>query len=111
VSNSELLQLCARSTPHPSSLQVEMLPDAAFWSSSPQNIRNAHTRRAYAQAVREFLVWCETAGVSSIGALQPIHVASYVEQLALSRTASTAKSALLLFGTSSTGWWSVKCSP
>ena len=26
------------------------------------NIRNAHTRRAYAQATREFLAWCEACG-------------------------------------------------
>ena len=41
------------------------------------NIRNPHTRRAYAQATREFLAWCETAGVPSIAAVQPIHVAGH----------------------------------
>jgi len=35
------------------------------------NIRNPHTRRAYAQATREFLSWCETAGLRSIAAVQP----------------------------------------
>jgi hypothetical protein len=32
------------------------------------NIRNSHTRtrRAYAEATREFLAWCENGGVSSI---------------------------------------------
>jgi integrase/recombinase XerC len=35
------------------------------------NIRNPHTRRAYAQATREFLSWCEAAGVSSIAGVQP----------------------------------------
>ena len=32
------------------------------------NIRNAHTRRAYARAAEEFLAWCASAGVPSIGA-------------------------------------------
>jgi len=40
------------------------------------NIRNPHTRRAYARAADEFLVWCSSAGVSSIGAVQPVHVAT-----------------------------------
>ena len=30
------------------------------------NIRNRNTRRAYAQAVREFLAWCEGHRVPSI---------------------------------------------
>ena len=30
------------------------------------NIRNPNTRRAYAQATREFLAWCESAGVATI---------------------------------------------
>jgi Phage integrase, N-terminal SAM-like domain len=43
------------------------------------NIRNPHTRRAYARAVEEFLDWCEAAGVPSIGAVQPVHVATWIE--------------------------------
>ena len=38
------------------------------------NIRNRNTRRAYAQAVSEFLAWCEAHRVSSITAVQPVHV-------------------------------------
>ena len=44
-------------------------------------IRNPHTRRAYARAVGEFLAWCEAAGVSSIAAVQPLHVATFIEGL------------------------------
>jgi site-specific recombinase XerD len=58
------------------------------------NIRNPHTRRAYAQATREFLAWCETAGVFSIAGVLPMHVAAYVEQLARDRSAPTAKQRL-----------------
>ena len=43
------------------------------------NIRNPHTRRAYARAAEEFLAWCATAGVPSIGAVQPVHVATWIE--------------------------------
>jgi site-specific recombinase XerC len=43
------------------------------------NIRNPHTRRAYYRAAEEFLAWCADAGVSSIGAVQPVHVATWIE--------------------------------
>jgi site-specific recombinase XerC len=43
------------------------------------NIRNPHTRRAYARAADEFLAWCAAAGVPSIGAVQPVHVATWIE--------------------------------
>jgi site-specific recombinase XerD len=58
------------------------------------NIRNPHTRRAYAQATWEFLEWCEAAGASSIRAVQATHVAAYVEQLSRERSAPTAKQRL-----------------
>ena len=32
------------------------------------NICNAHTRRVYARAAKEFLAWCASAGMPSIGA-------------------------------------------
>jgi hypothetical protein len=43
------------------------------------NIRNPHTRHAYARAADEFLAWCAAAGVPSIGAVQPVHVATWIE--------------------------------
>jgi site-specific recombinase XerC len=43
------------------------------------NIRNPHTRRAYYRAAEEFLAWCANAGVPSIGAVQPVHVATWIE--------------------------------
>ena len=42
------------------------------------NIRNPHTRRAYGRAAEEFLAWCAAAGVSSIAAVQPVHVATWI---------------------------------
>src|ERR1700730_345634 len=43
------------------------------------NSRNPHPRRAYARAADEFLAWCANAGVPSIGAVQPVHVATWIE--------------------------------
>jgi hypothetical protein len=43
------------------------------------NIRNSHTRRAYYRAAEEFLAWCADAGVTSFAAVQPVHVASWIE--------------------------------
>jgi site-specific recombinase XerD len=43
------------------------------------NIRNPHTRRAYYRAAEEFLAWCGSTGVPSIAAVQPVHVATWIE--------------------------------
>ena len=43
------------------------------------SIRNPHTRRAYGRAAEEFLAWCASAGVPSIAAVQPVHVATWIE--------------------------------
>jgi hypothetical protein len=43
------------------------------------NIRNPHTRRAYYRAAEEFLAWCASAGVKSIGDVHPVHVATWIE--------------------------------
>ena len=45
------------------------------------NIRNPNTRKAYARAVGEFAAWCEGNGLQELGAIEPTHVAGYVEQL------------------------------
>ena len=43
------------------------------------NIRNPNTRRAYARATNEFLTWCGAVGVSSLAAVAPLHVATWIE--------------------------------
>ena len=58
------------------------------------NIRNPHTRRAYSQAVSRFLAWCEGVGVSSIAAVQPLHVATWIELQTREHSAPTAKQRL-----------------
>jgi hypothetical protein len=60
------------------------------------NIRNLHTRRAYARAVMEFLDWCElTAGVVSIIDVPPLHVATWVEDKTRQLSAPTVKQQLV----------------
>jgi site-specific recombinase XerD len=57
-------------------------------------IRNPHTRRAYARAVGEFLAWCEMHGVPSLAAVQPLHVATWIEAQTHTHAAPTVKQQL-----------------
>jgi site-specific recombinase XerD len=54
-------------------------------------IRNPHTRRAYARATREFFDWLQAKGVTQLAAIESVHVATYIEQLSRARSAPTAK--------------------
>src|SRR5437588_6510120 len=55
------------------------------------HIRNPHTRRAYYRAAEEFLAWCASAGVPSIAAVQPVHVATWIEAATRELAAPTVK--------------------
>lgn len=57
-------------------------------------IRNPHTRRAYSRAVADFLAWCADAGVPSLRAVQPLHVATWIESQARELAAPTVKQQL-----------------
>jgi site-specific recombinase XerC len=57
-------------------------------------IRNPHTRRAYARAAGEFLAWCGEVGVASLTAVQPLHVASWIERQTQTLSAPTVKQRL-----------------
>lgn len=57
-------------------------------------IRNAHTRRAYARASVEFLGWCALQGVPQLAAVQPLHVATWIELVSRGASAPTAKQKL-----------------
>lgn len=57
-------------------------------------IRNPHTRRAYARAAGDFLAWRAGAGVPSIAAVQPLHVAAWVERQTTTHAAPTVKQQL-----------------
>jgi site-specific recombinase XerD len=49
-----------------------------FFEFFTANIRNPNTRAAYAQAVAQFLRWCEDRGLSLQG-IEPMAVAAYIE--------------------------------
>jgi site-specific recombinase XerD len=55
------------------------------------NIRNRNTRDAYARAASSFFRWCEARGLRELGALEPVHVAAYVEQLGKTHAAPSVK--------------------
>jgi site-specific recombinase XerC len=58
------------------------------------NIRNPHTRRAYYRAAEEFLAWCASVGVPSIAAVQPVHVAAWIEAATSELAAPSVKQRL-----------------
>ena len=58
------------------------------------NIRNPNTRKAYARAVGEFAAWCGQNGLHELGAIEPTHVAAYVEQLQLRLSPPSVKLSL-----------------
>ena len=47
------------------------------------DIRNPNTRRAYARAGADFAGWCAERGLTELHDVEPVHVATYVEQLKL----------------------------
>ncbi len=57
-------------------------------------VRNSHTRRAYAKAVGEFCIWLEARGLPSIAAVSSVHIAAYVEELGRQYAAPTVKQRL-----------------
>src|SRR2546423_13153159 len=57
------------------------------------NIRNPHTRRAYARACSQFFGWCEQHGLS-LTAIRPHSVAAYIEQLQNEVSAPSVKQQL-----------------
>jgi site-specific recombinase XerD len=54
-------------------------------------IRNPHTRRAYARAANDFFDWLAAKGVTQLGRIESVHVAAYIEQSQRERSAPTAK--------------------
>ena len=67
-------------------------------------IRNTHTRRAYARAATEFFDWLAAKGVTQLADIESIHVATYIEELQRAQSAPTAKLRLAPCVTRSTGW-------
>ena len=57
-------------------------------------IRNRHTRRAYTRACGDFLAWCADAGVRELAAVEPLHVATWVEMQTRELAAPSVKQQL-----------------
>jgi site-specific recombinase XerD len=55
------------------------------------HIRNPNTRAAYGRAAASFLAWCEARGLADFTAVQPIHVAAYIEELQAKLSKPTVK--------------------
>ena len=54
-------------------------------------IRNPNTRRAYARAASRFSAWCAEHGLDDLQAIEPVHVAAYIEGLQSQMTAPSIK--------------------
>ena len=73
---------------------IERMDDRAqyrFAEFFTAQIRNPHTRRAYAKAVGEFCAWLDERGIGSVAGVTSIHVAAYIEELMRSHSAPTTK--------------------
>jgi site-specific recombinase XerD len=57
------------------------------------NIRNPHTRRAYARACNRFFAWCDDHGLAP-AAIRPRDVATYIEELQVAVQAPSVKQQL-----------------
>jgi len=75
-------------------ISADALAQTRFVEFFTATIRNTNTRRAYVRATGDFLAWCELHGVGSLAAVQPLHVAAYIEEMSQARSAPTAKQAL-----------------
>src|SRR3954465_10991982 len=72
------------------------LGDEAAWryvEFFTANIRNPHTRRAYARACNRFFAWCEDRGLTP-AAIRPHDVATYIEELQHQVSAPSVKQQL-----------------
>ena len=62
-----------------------------FFEFFAATIRNAHTRRAYARGVCDFLDWCSDHSVVALGQIEPLHVAAWIEDLGRDVAVPTVK--------------------
>jgi site-specific recombinase XerD len=67
-------------------------------------IRNPHTRRAYARAAAEFFDWLEAKGVTQLTAIESVHTATYIEELSARDPRRPRSCAWPRCVTCSTGW-------
>lgn len=73
---------------------AETNTQARFVEFFAATIRNPHTRRAYGRGVSDFLGWCAERGVDALPRIQPLHVATWIEELGQSVAVPTVKQRL-----------------
>jgi integrase/recombinase XerC len=61
---------------------------AEFFASS---IRNPNTRQAYYRSVASFLSWAQSHGLETLNAIEPLHVAAWVEILSVRYSVASVK--------------------
>src|SRR5690348_15193116 len=87
--------ISARSgTALPVPLQIATAGDHAakrFIEFFTANIRNRNTRAAYARAVGDFFRWCERFSLVDLARIEPVHMATYIEQITKTRSAPSVK--------------------
>jgi hypothetical protein len=72
------------------------------------NIRNPHTRRAYARAAVEFANWCAAVEIDELRDIEPVHVAAHIESLQKRLAAPSVKQPSRPSACCSTGWLSAR---
>ncbi|OBQ66487.1 integrase (plasmid) [Mesorhizobium loti] len=72
----------------------EIRTQTRFLEFFAANIRNPNTRKAYARAAVDFLAWCADRDVTALPAIQPMHVAGWIEELGRSHSIPTVKQRL-----------------
>jgi integrase len=68
--------------------------EARFRDFFAVSIRNPNTRAAYARAAADFCGFAAGAGIGSLAAVEPVHVAAWVEALGRSHAPATVKQRL-----------------
>ena len=92
-------QAALTTEPGPTHLVPALIADAgeqAGWryvEFFTANIRNPHTRRAYARACSRFFAWCEERGLT-LATIRPHDVATYIETLQETHSAPGVKQQL-----------------
>src|SRR4051812_28188037 len=79
----------------PGTPPVLFLPDERtarrFWEFFAANISNHNTRRAYFGAAGRFSAWCLGRRLTDLAAVQPVHVAAWLQELGRDHSRPTVK--------------------
>jgi hypothetical protein len=74
-------------------------------------IRNKNTRMAYYRAVCDIFAWCDRHRIGGIADIEPLHVATYIENLQHAMSKPTVSSTWPRSACCSPGWSRARSSP